>query len=229
MGARGIGHLAYLTGLVPLDAAIVLNVGAAHAGEFGGPEATAQAKGELVEALPADGIAVLNADDPLVAAMAQRTVASVTWFGYSPRAHVRAEHMHLDEQGRAGFVLTTPAGKAPVRLRLIGEHHVANALAVAALAHAVGLDLDATACALSQAMPLSGGRMQRQDTGDGTTVIDDAYNANPDSVAAGLRALLAMSAGRPTVAVLGQMAELGDRTEADHRAIGVLAAELGIL
>jgi UDP-N-acetylmuramoyl-tripeptide--D-alanyl-D-alanine ligase len=119
MGARGIGHLTYLTGLVPLDAALVLNVGAGHAGEFGGSAATAQAKGELVEALPADGIAVLNADDPLVAAMAQRTAAPVTWFGYSPHAHVRAEQVHLDEQGRAGFVLITPAGKAPVRLQVI--------------------------------------------------------------------------------------------------------------
>jgi UDP-N-acetylmuramoyl-tripeptide--D-alanyl-D-alanine ligase len=228
MGARGIGHLAYLTTLVPLDAALVLNVGAAHAGEFGGPAATAQAKGELVEALPADGIAVLNADDPLVTAMAQRTAAPVTWFGRGPHAHVRAGQVHLDEHGRAGFVLITPDGKAPVRLRLIGEHHVANALAAAALAHAVGQPLNATVSALSQAVPLSGGRMQRHDLGDGTTVIDDAYNANPDSVTAGLRALAAMSAGRPTVAVLGQMAELGDRAEADHQAIGALAAELGI-
>jgi len=228
MGARGLGHLTRLTRLVPLDLALVLNVGAAHVGEFGTPEVTAQAKGELVEALGPDGIAVLNADDHRVAAMAARTDAAVTLFGLGEQAQIRAEDVSLDAHGRPRFTLLTPAGKAPVALRLLGAHQVSNALAVAAVAHRLGLATDLVADALSRADTVTGGRMQLFERADGVTVIDDAYNANPDSMRAALRALAAMGGGRRTVAVLGAMAELGDTSDAAHREVGELAGELGL-
>jgi len=228
MGARGVGHLAYLTGLVPLDVAVVLNVGAAHAGEFGSREATARAKGELVEALGPDGTAVLNADDALVAGMSARTKAPVTYFGRSATADVRAEDVRLDEQGRPRFQLITPAGCAPVRLQLLGEHQVSNSLAAAAVAHTLGMTAEQIADALSTAVATSASRMQRHERPDSVTVIDDAYNANPDSMAAALRALAAMGAGRRRVAVIGEMRELGAQSVTQHWAVGDLAAELGV-
>ena len=228
MGARGLGHLTELTRLVPLDIALVLNVGAAHVGEFGTPEITAQAKGELVEALGPEGTAVLNADDHRVAAMAARTDAAVTLFGLGRQAQIRAEDVSLDAHGRPRFTLLTPAGKAPVTMRLLGAHQVSNALAVAAVAHRLGLATDLVADALSRAETVTGGRMQLFERPDGVTVIDDAYNANPDSMRAALQALAAMGGGRRTVAVLGAMTELGETTDAAHRAVGELAAELGL-
>ncbi|QMU73423.1 UDP-N-acetylmuramoyl-tripeptide--D-alanyl-D-alanine ligase [Streptacidiphilus sp. P02-A3a] len=228
MGARGLGDLSRLTRLVPLDVAVVLNVGTAHLGEFGTPEVIAQAKGELVEALGPDGIAVLNADDHRVAAMAERTQGSVTLFGLSARARIRAEDVSLDALGRPRFTLITPTGKAPVALRLLGAHQVSNALAVAAVAHRLGLPTDLVADALGRADTVTGGRMQLFDRADGVTVIDDAYNANPESMRAGLQALAAMGGGRRTVAVLGAMAELGDTAPEAHRAVGRLAGELGL-
>jgi UDP-N-acetylmuramoyl-tripeptide--D-alanyl-D-alanine ligase len=228
MGARGVGHLAYLTGLVPLDVALVLNVGAAHAGEFGSREATARAKGELVEALGPDGTAVLNADDALVAGMAARSKAPVTYFGRSATAGVRAEDVRLDGHGRPRFQLLTPTGQAPVQLRLLGEHQVSNSLGAAAVAHTLGMTAIQIADALSGAVATSGSRMQRHERPDGVTVIDDAYNANPDSMAAALRTLPAMGTGRRTVAVIGEMRELGRQSMAAHRAVGELAGELGV-
>ncbi|MCF3142181.1 UDP-N-acetylmuramoyl-tripeptide--D-alanyl-D-alanine ligase [Streptomyces platensis] len=228
MGARGIGHLSYLTGMVPLDVSLVLNVGSAHAGEFGGREATAQAKGELVEALSSDGTALLNLDDPLVAAMASRSKAPVTYFGCSPQAHIRAENVALDERGRPRFDLITPAGNAPVTLQLLGVHQVSNALATAAVAYTLGMGTAEIADALSCAVATTGSRMQLHERADGVTVIDDAYNANPDSMAAALRALTSMGAGRRTVAVIGEMRELGAESPAEHRAVGELAGGLGV-
>ncbi|MFI7095378.1 UDP-N-acetylmuramoyl-tripeptide--D-alanyl-D-alanine ligase [Streptomyces lydicus] len=229
MGARGIGHLSYLTGMVPLDVSLVLNVGSAHAGEFGGREATAQAKGELIEALEPDGAALLNADDPLVAAMASRSEAPVTYFGCSPQADIRAENVALNERGQPRFDLVTPAGKAPVTLQLLGVHQVSNALATAAVAHTLGMGTAEIADALSCAVATTGSRMQLHERADGVTVIDDAYNANPDSVAAALRALTSMGgADRRTVAVIGEMRELGADSAAEHRAVGELAGGLGV-
>ncbi|MEU8782039.1 UDP-N-acetylmuramoyl-tripeptide--D-alanyl-D-alanine ligase [Streptomyces sp. NPDC048637] len=229
MGARGIGHLSYLTEMVPLDVSLVLNVGSAHAGEFGGREATAQAKGELVEALSSDGTALLNLDDPLVAAMASRSKAPVTYFGCSPQAHIRAENVELDERGRPRFDLLTPAGKASVTLQLLGVHQVSNALATAAVAYTLGMGTAEIADALSCAVATTGSRMQLHERADGVTVIDDAYNANPDSMAAALRALTSVGgADRRTVAVIGEMRELGAESPAEHRAVGELAGGLGV-
>jgi UDP-N-acetylmuramoyl-tripeptide--D-alanyl-D-alanine ligase len=223
--ARGTGHIAALAAAVPPRIGVVLNVGSAHLGEFGSVDAIARAKGELVEALPSNGVAVLNADDPRVAAMASRTSARVLTFG--ARADVRAEDLTLDA-GRARFRLVTPAGSAPVALRLVGAHHVGNALAAAAVAGELGGAPEAVAAALSAAAPASRWRMEVTDRADGVTVVNDAYNANPDSMAAALRALAAVGDGRRTWAVLGPMRELGPESATAHQGVALLAKELGV-
>ncbi|GAA1257006.1 MULTISPECIES: UDP-N-acetylmuramoyl-tripeptide--D-alanyl-D-alanine ligase [Streptomyces] len=228
MGARGKGHIRYLTGLTPPRIGVVLNVGTAHIGEFGGREQIAEAKGELVESLPADGTAILNADDPLVRAMASRTKARVLLFGEAADADVRAENVRLTENGQPSFSLRTPSGCSDVTLRLYGEHHVSNALAAAAVAHDLGMSVEEIALALSEAGTLSRWRMEVTERPDGVTVVNDAYNANPESMRAALRALVAMGRGRRTWAVLGHMAELGDEALAEHDAVGRLAVRLNV-
>ncbi|GBQ01140.1 UDP-N-acetylmuramoyl-tripeptide--D-alanyl-D-alanine ligase [Streptomyces spongiicola] len=236
MGARGIGHIRYLTQLTPPRVGVVLNVGSAHIGEFGGREQIAEAKGELVETLPpaeAGGVAVLNADDPLVRAMSARTKARVVLFGESDEADVRAENVRLLPGGRPAFLLRTPSGCSDVTLRLYGEHHVSNALAAAAVAHELGMSVDEIATALSEAGTLSRWRMEVTERPDGVTIVNDAYNANPESMRAALRALAAMgaaaeAAGGRTWAVLGPMAELGGEALAEHDAVGRLAVRLNV-
>ncbi|MFJ3905674.1 UDP-N-acetylmuramoyl-tripeptide--D-alanyl-D-alanine ligase [Streptomyces sp. NPDC090025] len=227
MGARRIGHIAHLTTIARPAVGLVLNVGTAHVGEFGGRDAIARAKGELVEALPADGLAVLNADDPLVAAMAPRTQARVLTFGTAASADVRAEDIRLDPFGRPSFTLLADGISAPVTLDLHGEHHVSNALAAAAVAIGLGMDVGKTAAALSCAVLLTPGRMQVTERPDGVVVINDAFNANPDSMRAALRALAAMAEGHRTVAVLGEMRELGEDSRDGHAEVGRMAAESG--
>ncbi|OIJ97150.1 UDP-N-acetylmuramoyl-tripeptide--D-alanyl-D-alanine ligase [Streptomyces colonosanans] len=236
MGARGIGHIRYLADLTPPSIGVVLNVGTAHIGEFGGREQIAQAKGELVESLPcadAGGAAILNADDPLVRAMASRTKAKVILFGESDEADVRAENVRLTDSGQPAFRLHTPSGASNVTMRLYGEHHVSNALAAAAVAHELGMSADEIAVALSEAGSLSRWRMEVTERPDGVTVVNDAYNANPESMRAALRALAAMgeasrAQGGRTWAVLGRMAELGDEALAEHDAVGRLAVRLNV-
>ncbi|MEV5152365.1 UDP-N-acetylmuramoyl-tripeptide--D-alanyl-D-alanine ligase [Streptomyces werraensis] len=236
MGARGIGHIRYLTGLTPPRIGLVLNVGSAHIGEFGGREQIAQAKGELVEALPSaeeGGVAVLNADDAYVRAMASRTKAKVILFGESDEADVSAENVRLTDSGQPSFRLHTPSGASDVTMRLYGEHHVSNALAAAAVAHELGMSADEIARALSEAGSLSRWRMEVTERPDGVTVVNDAYNANPESMKAALRALAAMgeasrARGGRTWAVLGKMAELGDEALAEHDAVGRLAVRLNV-
>ncbi len=228
MGARGAGHVQYLCAIAPPRIGVVLNVGLAHVGEFGSREAIAAAKAELVEALPADGVAVLNADDPLVAAMATRTVARALTFGLAPAAGVGADELRLDAAGRASFTLRTPAGTAPVALTLHGAHHVPNALAAAAVAHELGMTTAAIAEALSAAVPRSRWRMEVSTRPDGVTVVNDAYNANPDSMRAALNALVAIAGARRSWAVLGEMRELGESSAAEHDAMGRLVADMDI-
>ncbi|GAA2508262.1 UDP-N-acetylmuramoyl-tripeptide--D-alanyl-D-alanine ligase [Streptomyces sp. NPDC051172] len=228
MGARGIGHIRYLTDLTPPKIGLVLNVGTAHIGEFGGREQIAQAKGELVESLPEDGAAILNADDPLVRAMASRTKAKVLLFGEADEADVRAENVRLTDSGQPAFTLHTPSGASDVTMRLYGEHHVSNALAAAAVAHELGMSAEEIATALSEAGSLSRWRMEVTERPDGVTIVNDAYNANPESMRAALRALAAMGNGRRTWAVLGKMAELGDEALAEHDAVGRLAVRLNV-
>jgi UDP-N-acetylmuramoyl-tripeptide--D-alanyl-D-alanine ligase len=231
--ARGVGHIRFLTEIAPPHIGVVLNVGSAHVGEFGSRAAIAQAKGELVEALPADGLAVLNADDPLVAAMAGRTAARIVRFGESEAADVRAADVRLDPLSRAQFVLETADGAADVRLRLSGRHHVANALAAAAVALECGMTPGAVAAALGAASPVSRWRMELSERADGVLVINDAYNANPESMRAALDTLAQVVASRRpsggrAVAVLGHMAELGAQGPAEHEELGRLVARLGI-
>ncbi|CCK30733.1 UDP-N-acetylmuramoyl-tripeptide--D-alanyl-D-alanine ligase [Streptomyces davaonensis JCM 4913] len=228
MGARGLGHIRYLTELTPPRIGLVLNVGTAHIGEFGGREQIAEAKGELVEALPEHGAAILNADDPLVRAMASRTKAKVLLFGESDEADVRAENVRLTDSGQPSFMLHTPSGASEVTMRLYGEHHVSNALAAAAVAHELGMSAEEIATALSEAGTLSRWRMEVTERPDGVTIVNDAYNANPESMRAALRALAAMGKGRRTWAVLGKMAELGDEALAEHDAVGRLAVRLNV-
>lgn len=238
LSARGPGHIAALCAIAPPRLGAVLCVGYAHAGEFGGIDEVARAKGELPAALPADGVAVLNADDPRVLAMAARTAARVVTFGRSPAADVRAADIVTDDLGRAGFTLVTPGGSAPVRLRLHGGHHVTNALAAAALAGELGMGPDAIAAGLSEAVARSRWRMEVTERPDGVTIVNDAYNANPESLRAALAALADMTAPRRGAtaagqhrrgfAVLGQMTELGELTEVFHEEAGRLAAQAGV-
>jgi UDP-N-acetylmuramoyl-tripeptide--D-alanyl-D-alanine ligase len=228
LSARGIGHIAALCQVAPPRLGAVLCVGHAHAGEFGSLDQIALAKGELPAALPADGVAVLNADDYRVAAMASRTAARVTTFGRSGRAHVRAEQVRADELGRPGFVLVTPQGSAPVQLQLYGEHHVSNALAAAALAHELGMPAGAIAAGLSDAVARSRWRMEVTRLPDGVTIVNDAYNANPDSVRAAISALATMARGGRGFAVLGHMTELGAEADELHEVAGAQAARAGL-
>ena len=225
MGARGPGHIAWLCSLARPTVGVVTSVGAAHTELFGTVEAVAEAKGELVESLDASGMAVLNADQPLVTAMAERTEADVLTFGRID-GDVRASGVSLDDGLCPRFRLETPVGQADVALAACGEHMVDNALAAAAAALAVGVGVHEIAAGLGSAQ-LSPWRMEVTELASGAVLINDAYNANPMSMAAGLRSLAAVDRPR-RVAVLGAMAELGDRAPAEHAAIGELARELGI-
>jgi UDP-N-acetylmuramoyl-tripeptide--D-alanyl-D-alanine ligase len=228
MGARGIGHIAELCRIAPPDVAAVLNVGTAHLGEFGSREAIAQAKGEIVEALDASGTAVLNAGDHLVSSMRARTPARVLTFG--ELGDVRWRGVELDDLGRPSFGLGHGDDWYHVSLAHPGAHQVPNAAAAAAMAVAAGVDLAVCAAALSSAAPASRWRMELHERRDGLLVVNDAYNANPVSMAAALDALVAIGArrGARTVAVLGEMLELGNAHEAEHQGVGEYAARRGV-
>lgn len=225
MGARGKGHIGWLCSLARPTVGVVTAVGAAHTELFGTVEAVAEAKGEMVECLDRSGVAVLNADQPLVAAMAERTEAVVLTFGREA-GEVRAAEVSLDGGLRPRFRLETPHGRAEVALAVCGQHMVDNALAAAAAALAVGVGVEEIAAGLGAAQ-LSPWRMEVTELASGAVLINDAYNANPMSMAAGLRSLAAVDRRR-RVAVLGVMAELGERAAAEHAAIGALARDLGI-
>ncbi|GHJ44956.1 UDP-N-acetylmuramoyl-tripeptide--D-alanyl-D-alanine ligase [Catellatospora sp. TT07R-123] len=232
MGARGAGHIRHLCEIAPPRVGVVVNVGSAHIGEFGSVEGIAAAKSELPQALPADGLAVLNADDPRVAAMAAATAAPVTLVGQADGAGLRAVDVVLDERGRASFTVVRGDEAAPVRLELTGAHQVGNSLAAAAVALHCGMAWAELPAALARLRTVSTRRMDVFDRADGVTVIDDSYNANPASTAAALRALSALggngAATRRTVAVLGYMAELGPAERDGHAEVGALAATLGV-
>jgi UDP-N-acetylmuramoyl-tripeptide--D-alanyl-D-alanine ligase len=229
-GARGPGHIAYLCGIARPDVAAVLNVGRAHLGEFGSREVVARSKGELVEALPAAGTAVLMVDDPMVAAMARRTSARVLSVGTGPNAEVRVEGLQLDSLARPEFTLVTPDGAVEVRLQLSGAHQAVNAAVAAAVGLSCGIGLDDVAGALARAVPRSAHRMHVESRADGLLVVDDAYNANPESVRSALDSLARLGAARPgrTWAVLAEMRELGETAESLHVSVGRYAAEAGI-
>jgi len=226
VGSRGLGHIASLAPVVGPDVAVVTNVGSAHIGMFGSIEVTARAKSELVHALGGGGVAVLNQDDANVLEMAAGTGAAVVTFGRSPAADVRAQNVTLDERACASFSIVAGTEQTDVVLRVPGEHMVINAVAAAAAARAVGITLHSAAAGIG-GIESAQWRMQISDKG-GRRIINDAYNANPDSTVAALKTLVSMGRGRPTWAVLGHMAELGARSTVEHDLIGRLVVRLGI-
>lgn len=229
-GASAPGEIARLAGLVEPDIGIVLMVGLAHAGGFGGIEATFQAKSELVRSLRPGGLAILNADDARVAAMApiaaERGV-SVRWFGRGEGAEVRADDVVVTAAGTT-CVVSADGQSLPLRLRVLGEHHVMNALASIAAATALGVPLAECVARLETVELAERWRMQPLGS-DRVRIINDAYNASPDSMAAALRTLAQITApDERTVAVLGAMSELGEHAEEEHDRVGLLAVRLGI-
>lgn len=225
MGARGLRHIAELCAIADPTVGIVTTVDAVHTELFGDIEQVAVAKGELIEHLPPSGTAVLNDANPLVAAMAERAVASVLRYG-SERSEVQASDVSIDDELRASFRLHSPWGDASVRLAIRGEHHVGNALAAASAALALGVDLGDVVAGLGEA-ELSPWRMDLKVATSGARVLNDAYNAGPASMEAALRALVRLDAVRH-LAILGPMAELGDHSDIAHRRVAELAAELGV-
>lgn len=227
-GASAPGEIAHLAGLVTPDIGVVLMVGLAHAGGFGGVEETLKAKTELVEAIRPGGIAVLNADDPRVvtmAAVARARGVSVRWFGRSASAEVRAEDVEVTAQGTS-CVVTAGGARMPLALRVLGEHHVMNALAAIAAAVELGVPLAECIARLESVEIAERWRMQPLGS-ERVRIINDAYNASPDSMAAALRTLAQITGpGQRKVAVLGAMSELGEFAGEEHDRIGLQAVRL---
>lgn len=233
MGASGPGHITYLTDIVAPDVAIELCVGHAHVGGFGGFEGVAAAKAELIKGTRPGGPVILNTDDPNVEAMAPLATGRVIRFSASgnERADVLARDVRLDRADRASFTLVTPEGEAPIDLKIVGRHHVANALAAAAGALTLGVSLQTVATVLSRARALSPHRMDVHELRvDGTdlTLIDDSYNANLDSMRAGIAVLASIGRDSQRIAVLGEMLELGEDSQSLHQQVGALIADAGV-
>jgi UDP-N-acetylmuramoyl-tripeptide--D-alanyl-D-alanine ligase len=228
MGMRGPGHIRYLCSVASPDIAVITNVGSAHLGVLGSRGAIAQAKAEILEGLADSQCAIVPAGEPLISAELYRTSARVVTFGEGAEADVRAENVGLDDQARAHFELVNGQEKAHVSLAVHGEHFVSNALAVAAVAREVGIPLASVAELLSVARIESKWRMEVTTTPSGITLINDAYNANPESMRAALKSLASMRGEGRTWAVLGEMLELGADSVEEHDAIGRLAVRLDI-
>lgn len=225
MGMRGFGEIARLCSIGRPHIGVVTAVAEAHTELVGDIEGVAIAKGELVESLPNNGVAVLNADDPRVSRMRSLTTARVLTYGVDDAADVRMVSCRLDDMARPTFEVSSPWGSTSVSLTVSGAHMAHNALAALAVAGLCGVDLEAAAQGLRD-VQVSPMRMQQRTTSRGAVMLDDAYNANPASMAAALHTLVAVSATRH-VAVLGEMAELA-RPAAEHAAIADLAATLGV-
>ncbi|MBB5632048.1 UDP-N-acetylmuramoyl-tripeptide--D-alanyl-D-alanine ligase [Cryobacterium mesophilum] len=228
MGASAAGDIARLVSIVVPDVAIVLKVGLAHAGGFGSIDDTAKAKAEIVTELPPDAVAVLNTDDTRVESMAALTKARVVRFGLSERADVAAADVETTVAG-TGFTLVLGEERIPVRLRLLGEHNVMNALAAVAATRELGVEPHAAITALGSMSRAERWRMELLQSPDGITVLNDAYNASPDSMAAALKTLAEITRGaHRAIAVLGEMAELGSFSDEEHDRIGRLVVRLNI-
>ncbi|MBE0009870.1 MULTISPECIES: UDP-N-acetylmuramoyl-tripeptide--D-alanyl-D-alanine ligase [unclassified Arthrobacter] len=239
MGATKIGQITYLADMVAPDIGVVLGVGSAHAGEFGGVDNIARAKSELVRALPASGTAVINADDARVLAMESVTAAQRLYFTSDSSQlpdggpAVRATAVTTTVEGHPAFDLVVPAADGgtttyPVTAKLIGTHQITNLLAAASVASALGIPGHEIAAALSRLQAQSRWRMERSERADGVTIINDAYNANPESMRAALRTLAELGRGRRTWAVLGEMLELGEDSINEHDAVGRVVVRLNI-
>ena len=239
MGATGIGHLTYLTDMVHPQVGVVLCVGTAHAGEFGGVENIEKAKGELVEALDADGIAILNAEDPRVARMDSRSGGAVRFFGTGSskpeNAGVWATDVAVNKHGQPELTLQFPGGFSKrITSGLLGRHHVTNILAAANAALALDVAPELICAGLEGRAAGSRWRMERIERPDGVSIINDAYNANPESMRAALVTLAELglgadgAPGRRTWAVLGEMLELGDDSIHQHDLLGRMAVRMNI-
>lgn len=228
MGARGVGHIKRLCKLARPHIGIVTNVGVTHYEMFGSRSAIAQAKGELIEAIPEGGAAILNADDPLVAAMTRRRgeLVDVLTYGITQKAWLQAQEVRFDRLGRPTFRLVQGSQRGVwVEMRVSGIHQVMNALAASTAAMALGLTLEDCRAGL-EAADISPWRMQVREVGD-AVIVNDAYNASPTSVASALQTCAGMTrGGGRLVVILGHMAELGNISETEHHRIGSLAASL---
>lgn len=227
MGARRLGDAARLCDVARPDVVVITNAGVAHMEVFGSWENIVAATAEPLEFLGEDGVAVLCSDDRVVAGLAERTRAQVVTFGVGPDADVRAEDVGLGEDGRAAFDLAASGERESVELAVPGEHMVLNALAAAACGLTAGMTVAECAAGLKGAR-ISAWRMETFVSGDGIKVLNDAYNANPESMAAGLKTARWMSRGGRMIAVLGHMAELGPIAGEEHERIGELIARLGV-
>ncbi len=227
MGARREGDVTRLCQIACPDAVVVTNVGVAHMEPFGSWEAIVRASAEPIEALGLHGITILNADDPVVRSFAERAPGPVVTFGLDPAAAVGAEEVSLDDAGRPRFVLRVGEEREPAELAVAGEHMVSNALAAAACGVVLGVTAAECAAALKGAR-VSSGRMETFTTVEGIRVVNDAYNANPESTVAGLRAARWMAREGRLVAVLGYMAELGPIAIAEHEKLGELVVRIGV-
>ena len=228
MGASGVGEIARLVSIVTPDVGIVLKVGLAHAGEFGGIEQTERAKSEMVRDLPESAVAVLNADDPRVDRMSEVTRARIVRFGHGPESDLRAVDVVSSIEGTS-FTLEVDGARHAVQVRILGEHHVSNVLAALAAAREFGVPMERAIAALGEVARAERWRMELLDPGTGVTVINDAYNASPDSMSAALRTLAQIvTPEQRSVAVLGEMAELGEFAFEEHDRIGRLIVRLNI-
>jgi len=228
MGARHIGDIAALCQMAKPDIGVVLKVGRAHVGEFGSQEAIAKAKSEMISSLQPTSLAILGGYDEFTPKMAALHKGQTVLFGEKSSFEVRATDIEVRE-GRAHFDLVTPQGRAAVGLQVVGLHQIANALAVAAIAEGLGFNLDLIAQSLSMAKISSKWRMEIHEF-DGKVLINDCYNASPESMEAALRSLIlfAQERGGEAWAFLGKMHELGESSASDHARVGTLAQELGV-
>lgn len=221
MGASAPGDIAHLTRIAPLDVAVVLMIGSAHVGGYGSLDALAEEKATILDGLVPDGVALINADDPRVSPMAGRAPRTLT-FGFG-EADVAGRDRRT-ERGRAHFSVDG----VEVALTLVGDHHATNALAALAVARVCGLDPETAAVAVSRARPLSAHRMALTERQDGVTILDDAYNASPESMRAAFRALRSVAEGGTSWAVIGEMLEMGEASIQAHDDLGIDAVRLGI-
>ncbi len=221
MGASSPGDIAYLTRIAPLDVAVVLMVGSAHSAGYGSQDALAAEKATILDGVLPGGVGIVNADDPRVARMTGRAPRTVT-FGFGS-ADVAGRERRV-EGGRAAFLVDGHA----VHLALLGDHHAVNALAAIAVARECGLSTADAATAVSAATPVSPHRMALTERADGVTILDDAYNASPESMRAAFRALRTVANGHTSWAVIGEMLEMGAASMQAHDDIGIDAVRLGI-
>ncbi len=227
MGARFAGNIADLCAIARPQVGVVTNVGLAHAEHLGGDEGVLAVKGELLEALPRSGLAVVNADDPACGRLVLLTEASVVRVGRSAGADVSVRDVHLDSELRPALTIDSPWGTVEARLQGRGEHQVSNAALAAAVALAIGVPAEEVSLGLAEVAG-SRWRLELEHSPAGLAVLNDAYNANPTSMESALRSLARYETGGRRHAVLGEMRELGEHAEQCHARVGELAASLGI-